>query len=179
MRLSAIVAIDTSGGIGINNKLPWRISEDMAFFRENTTGNKKNAIIMGRKTHESIGFFLSNRENIIMTKNKHYKSPIQKLSTNNINPVIFNEVEDCISYVNKKNFETAWVIGGEEIYKLFLPYIDEIYITHVLKEFQCDAFFPLNDIYRDFKLIDAKRQIVTENNTQKYCEIVFKHFIRQ
>lgn len=179
MKLCAIVAVENSGGIGINNRLPWKISEDMIMFREKTIGNGKNAIIMGRKTHESIGMFLGKRQNIIITRNKTYHSPIQKMSTNNIKPVIFNDIEDCLKYSNEKDFDTVWVIGGEEIYTLFLPYINDIYITQIMKDIKCDAHFPMDWVEDNFSLFNATRKVVNERKTQKFCEIVFKHYNRK
>ena len=179
MKLCAIVAVENSGGIGIKNSLPWKISEDMTMFREITIGNGNNAIIMGRKTHESIGMFLGKRENIIITRNKTYKSPIQKMSTNNVKPVIFNDVEDCLNYTKEKMFDTVWVIGGEEIYSLFLSQLDDIYITHVMKDIDCDAYFPIDCVKDNYSLLSATREIVTDHKDQKLCEIVFKQYSRK
>ena len=70
MKISMIVAMDNDCGIGFDNKLPWSVKEDMKFFRESTKGMGNNAIVMGRKTHESIGMILPKRVNIILTRNK-------------------------------------------------------------------------------------------------------------
>lgn len=179
MKFCAIVAVENSGGIGIKNSLPWKISEDMTMFREKTIGNGNNAIIMGRKTHESIGMLLGKRENIIITRNKTYKSPIQKMSTNNVNPVIFNNVEDCLNYTKEKEFDTVWVIGGEEIYSLFLSQVDDIYITQVIKDIDCDAYFPIQWVEENYSLVNATRKIVADQKEQKLCEIVFKQYSRK
>lgn len=172
--ISLIVAMDKHRGIGFNNELPWKIKEDMAFFREKTRGNKKNAIVMGRKTHESIGMCLSERDNIIMTRNLEYRSPILKCSTNSIQPKIIRDVESCLSLA--KNYETMWIIGGSEIYSLFLPYVDSVYVNEVDDVFECDTFFP--NFEDAFNLSDESELIVTENNSKKECKLRFKYYKR-
>lgn len=175
MTISLIVAMDKNMGIGYKNTLPWNISEDMRFFREKTVGNGNNAVIMGRKTHESIGMFLSKRTNIILTRNYDYFSPIQKTSTNSIQPIIVQTVDKCITLSN--NYENTWIIGGSEIYDLFLPYVDDIYISQIDKGFLCDTHFMLS-FEDNFTLIEETNKIVREKRTQNDCEIVFKYYKR-
>jgi len=137
-----IVATDKVGGIGKNNRLPWSVKEDMRYFRLSTIGKGNNAIVMGRKTHESIGMFLPKRENIIITRNTNYESPILKYSTVHIMPVIKNDVESVIEHCKERKLDTLWVIGGAEIYNLFMDVTDELYLTKIDCEYRCDTFFP-------------------------------------
>jgi len=144
MKINMIVATDNKGGIGKNNSLPWSIKEDMRYFRLSTTGNGKNAIVMGRKTHESIGMLLPKRENIIITRNTKYTSPNLKCSNVDIQPIIKNNVESVIEHCKERNIEILWVIGGAEIYNLFMNVTDELYLTKIDYDYRCDTFFPLN-----------------------------------
>ena len=140
--IKMIVATDNNWGIGYNNFIPWSISEDMKFFRNMTIGKGNNAIVMGRKTHESIGLILSKRENIVLTRNLKYTSPLLKSSTLRKDVVIKQSAVDVIAFCNEKQYDVLWVIGGEDIYREFMDYTNEIYITKIENSFQCDRFFP-------------------------------------
>lgn len=148
-----IVATCNNNGIGINNKLPWpTIKEDMKMFSKLTIGNGNNAIIMGRKTYESIGKPLKNRMNIIL-------SSTLKINENNV--VSMNSINDIFNYCIKKDFEDVWIIGGEKIYSLFinLDIVKEIYQTKIYKDYQCDSFFP--EIKNKYNLKEIKK--ITDN----------------
>ena len=142
MKICLIVATDKEGGIGKNNRLPWSIKEDMKYFRESTIGGGNNAIVMGRKTHESIGMFLPNREHIIMSRNANYQSPILKMSTLNLIPFVKHDVKSAIEHCKTRKIETLWVIGGSQIYNMFMDVIDDIYLTKIDQKYKCDVFFP-------------------------------------
>ena len=127
--ISIVVATDEKGGIGMNNNLMWNIPADLRRFREITTKNQientNNIVIMGSKTYESIGRELPNRANIVLSlKNKCSYS-----------------VEDILDYNERFPEEELFVIGGEQIYKQFLPYTDKIYLTRVRGDFGADRFF--------------------------------------
>jgi len=132
-----IVAFDINRGIGLKNNLPWKIKEDMQKFVNLSKKNGKNAIIMGKNTWLSLSNKpLKNRYNIVLSTT---------LDKNIILPetTIFNNIDDIIKFCNNK-FEEIWIIGGEKIYNLFLEkdLVDEIYITHIEKAYNCDTFFP-------------------------------------
>ena len=137
MKFKLIVAICKGGGIGKNNTLPWKIKEDLNYFSKVTKGNGNNAIIMGRKTFTSIGSKgLHGRDNLILTNSSQY---------NNINNVLyFNDIHSIKEHCREKNYDDAWVIGGETIYKQFLDaqLIDMCSVTFINKPFECDTFFP-------------------------------------
>ena len=134
--ISVIVATDEKGGIGKDNKLMWNIPADLKRFKEITTKNQigisnniKNIVIMGSRTYESIGRELPNRANIVLSlKNK----------------CSYN-VEDILDYNERFPEEEMFVIGGEEIYKQFLPHTDKIYLTKVNGDFGADKFFHFNE----------------------------------
>ena len=129
--LSISVAVAKNNVIGINNTLPWHISEDLKRFKKITSDKK---MIMGRKAFESLPGILPNRKHIIITRNKDFKVDSDMV-----------EIEyDLNSLVEKysKCDEEIFVIGGAEIYEQFLPYIDKIYLTQIEEAFEGDTYFP-------------------------------------
>ena len=148
--LSCIVAIDKNNAIGIENTLPWRLSEDLKFFKELTTGNH---IIMGRKTYDSIGKPLPNRENIIITRQKNYKQN---------HCLIINDFYKIVEFAHNK--EQYFLIGGAEIYQQLFKQCDKLYLTVVDTIIEkADAFFPKIDFY-DWKKISSKQYTKSEKN---------------
>jgi len=127
--LTIIVAADQDNGIGIDNTLPWRLPEDLAHFKRLTTGH---AIIMGRKTFDSIGRPLPNRRNIVVTRNADWRH---------------DGVEAVTSLDAARKLVAAdaqaFIIGGANIYEQSLSFVDEVVLTRVGGKFQCDAFFPV------------------------------------
>ena len=133
MKISLIVAMANNRVIGLNNKMPWHLSADLKKFKKITMGSP---ILMGRKTHESIGKPLSGRTNIILSKNREYRQD---------GCLVFNDLETAL----KKGCESAeeiFVIGGSDLYEAILPIADVIYLTVINKEFQGDTFFPELDL---------------------------------
>jgi dihydrofolate reductase len=128
MRLSIIVAIDKNYLIGRNNTLPWHLPADLAYFKQ-TTWHK--AIIMGRKTYESIGKALPERRNVIISRNTNF---------NATNCEVFSTPEAALKAL--QNEEEVMVIGGASLYEQLLPQTDRIYLTEVQGKFTGDAYFP-------------------------------------
>jgi len=134
MILSAIAAAATNRVIGHNGCLPWSIPEDMEYFKAKTKGH---IIIMGRKTFESFGGkLLPNRLHVILTMQKDFSFP---------GTYVFHEIRQtlrfCSARVSDWNDE-VFVIGGAEIYSLFLPYTKRIYLTEIEEAFEGDTYFP-------------------------------------
>lgn len=144
MNFKIIVATDEKNGIGKNNTLPWSYPEDLKYFSTKTKGNSgySNAVIMGRKTYESIGKPLPNRINYVLSKTKQNQD-----NQDNQNLFFFDNYKSLIKHVNTQKINEIWVIGGEKIYKLFLELdlVSEIYITKIKGNYDCDAFFSLID----------------------------------
>ena len=128
--LSLIVATDAAGGIGIANRLPWRLPPDLAHFKRVTTGHP---IIMGRKTYDSIGRPLPQRRSIVITRNPAWQQTGVESVTSL--PAALALVGD----------DDAFVIGGAEIYRLALPFADRLIVTEIAQRFDCDTFFPVID----------------------------------
>lgn len=114
--------------IGVNNTLPWHLSEDLKHFKSLTTGH---TIIMGRKTYESIGRPLPNRRNIVISRN-------MEASYEGVEVV--HSIENAFSI--SRNDNEVFVIGGSNIYQQALSLVDHLYITEIKKSFSGDAYFP-------------------------------------
>ena len=141
--LSMIAGMAHHRVIGNGNKLPWHLPADLAWFKKTTMGKP---IIMGRKTHESIGIPLPGRQNIIISTNTELR--IEGCD-------VVHSSEAALALV--KDAEEAMVIGGALIYELFLPLADRLYLTQVDAEVEGDAFFP------DFEAA-AKWQVVFQED---------------
>lgn len=132
--LSIIVAISQNNIIGCNNSLLWHIPEDLKIFKAITENHK---IIMGRKTFQSLPKILSNRQHIVLSKDKNFKFIHKDVNIiNNLNEIVNN-------YVNCN--EEVFVIGGGEIYKKLLCYTDKLYISKIKKDFTGNVLFPKLD----------------------------------
>ncbi|MDK2778108.1 MAG: dihydrofolate reductase [Pseudomonadota bacterium] len=141
MKLSLIVALARNHVIGIDNKLPWYLPNDLKYFKQVTMGK---AIIMGRKTYESIGKPLPGRTNIIITRQTDYQPPGR---TDSVNVVAsLQEARDLaenLALINGQ--DEALIIGGAEIYAQALPLVERMYLTEVHAEVDGDAYFPSFD----------------------------------
>lgn len=137
MKLSIIVAAAHNGIIGHNNELPWRLPQDLQYFKATTMGKP---VIMGRKTYESIGKPLPGRTNIVITRQKDWHGAEGVLVSNSINEAIAVAEKTISGLVNPP--EEAMVIGGAEIYREALPLTERIYLTKIEVDVQGDASFP-------------------------------------
>ena len=126
--ISIIVAVAQNGVIGCHNKLIWHISEDLKHFKQITTSHP---VIMGRKTFESIGKTLPNRENVIITRQNDYVVNGAK---------VVNSLTEAINLFDKS--QEIFVIGGGEIYNEAIKIADKIYLTEVYRDYDGDTFFP-------------------------------------
>lgn len=148
MILSHIVAVAANDVIGVQNTLPWDIPEDMKFFRDKTKGK---ALIMGRKTFESVGHPLPQRLNVIVTRQKNYPASGPNVV---VQPDLPSAIEYCKGQVSKYG-EEIFIIGGGEIFKESLPLVDVIYLTRIHKNFPGEIFYPkLNP--KEFDLVEQR-----------------------
>jgi dihydrofolate reductase len=157
MPFSIIVGVHaTNWAIGSANKIPWKCRADMKFFKETTSNvndsTKMNAVIMGRKTFESLQKPLPNRLNVVLTNNL-CKDIFSNNSNNSKNSIVFsNDFDKIIDELElNPNIETFFVIGGENVYKQALqhPKCEKVYLNMVHVECDltgADAFFPEIDL---------------------------------
>lgn len=129
MKLSIIVAMAKHRVIGLNNKMPWHLPADLAWFKKNTLGKP---VVMGRKTFESIGRPLPNRLNIIISR--------QPQQSDHPDVIWLSSIDEAIEYA-KKN-EEVFIIGGGNIYQQILPFVDRLYLTHIDATLMGDTCFP-------------------------------------
>ena len=122
----AIAAMSLNRVIGAGNKIPWHLPEDFNWFKQLTTGN---VIVMGRKTFESIGRPLPNRETIVLSR-----SPVSHPGVRTV-----CDLEELQSLAGERQ---VFVCGGAQIYAQVLPRCSDLYLTLVKREVEGDTFFP-------------------------------------
>ncbi len=127
MTITLIAAMAKNRVIGIDNDLPWKLPDDMAFFVRSTKGK---VVLMGRKTLESFNGPLKNRTNVVLTRQRDYAPE---------GCVIVHSVEEALE---RYSGEDVMVAGGAEIYELLLPYADTILLTEVEATVEGDTRFP-------------------------------------
>lgn len=127
-----IAAVSENNALGKNNELIWHLPNDFKRFKTLTSGHY---IIMGRKTFESFPKPLPNRTHVIITRQKDYLAK---------DCIVVDSIEKALESCPKN--EDVYVIGGGEIYKQSLPFIDKIEITRVHGTFEADTFFPVIDM---------------------------------
>ncbi|GEC95485.1 dihydrofolate reductase [Zoogloea ramigera] len=129
--LALIAACARGGVIGVENRLPWHLPEDMKFFRETTRGKP---VIMGRKTWESLPAAfrpLPGRVNIVVSRNPAFEAR---------GASVVASLEAAVAAAG--DAETAFVIGGAELYRQALPLADRLVLTEIDQPYEGDAFFP-------------------------------------
>ncbi|MFA7095676.1 MAG: type 3 dihydrofolate reductase [Gammaproteobacteria bacterium] len=141
--ISLIVAMDRNRLIGADNGLPWRLPADLKYFKSITMGK---AIIMGRKTYESIGRPLPGRTNIVVTRERGYQAP---------GCIVVHSIDEALA--RPECGDEVMIIGGASFYEQMLPRADRLYVTFIDAEFAGDTYFPAFDL-------DAWREIRREDH---------------
>jgi dihydrofolate reductase len=160
MIVSIVVATGPKKEIGFQNKLLWHIPEDLKNFKKITSGK---VIVMGRKTFESIGKALPNRLNIVLTRDESFKAEGVSIIHD---PLMAFEL--ALNH-NDSDEAELMIIGGEEIYKIYLPYTQKIYLSEVPAfKGEADTFFPE---------INSAEWMTLEK--KDYPEFIFKILTRQ
>ena len=156
MKITLVAAIASNNVIGKENSLPWNIPEDLKRFKQMTSGH---TILMGRKTFDSIGRPLPNRQNIVMTKDENFEREGIK---------VINDFDEALELIKESN-DDIFVIGGSKIYELFEPVANSLAITRILKDFEGDAFFP--DINWDLWQIEKEEKFFDEKSNVE-CKLI-------
>lgn len=153
--MKIIVAADRNWGIGLRNALLVHIPNDMKFFRNETMGK---VIIMGRKTLESFpqGQPLAGRTNIVITRDIDYKVK---------GAVVVHSIEEAMEE-SKKYGQDVYCIGGESIYRQFLPYCDEALVTKIDHSYEADSYFPNLDELPEWEMTQ-------ESEEQTYFDLTY------
>ena len=149
---TAIAAMSENRVIGNGNRIPWHLSEDFRFFKSTTMGHM---LVMGRKTFESIGRPLPGRETIVLSRSGFSHSGVQTIASLDQLPALAGDRQ-------------VFICGGAEIYRQALPLCSDLYLTHVKRAVEGDAFFPpVEDIFEpvetlqdnaDFRIVRYRRR---------------------
>ena len=158
--MNIIVAADKNWAIGKDNRLLVSIPADMKMFRQETTGK---VVVMGRKTLESFpgGLPLKNRTNIVITRNRDYRVK---------DAIVVHSIEEALEEVKKYPSEDVYCIGGDSIYKQFLPYCDTAHVTKIDFAYAADSYFPDLDEMPEW-------EITARSEEQTYFDLEYQ-FVR-
>lgn len=161
MVISMIAALAENRAIGMKGKLPWRLADDLKHFKELTTGKP---VIMGRGTYEAIGRLLPNRTNIIMTNRPNFRVH---------GAVIAHSVEDALGRAAETEADEVMIIGGQQIYQVFLPKADRLYLTEVRTTVDGDAFFPEFDM-SEWREADRQKHAADDRNEHAFSFVTLQ-----
>ncbi|MFE5323482.1 dihydrofolate reductase [Paenibacillus sp. NPDC056579] len=162
MIISFIVAMDERRGIGVNNKLPWHLPADLAFFKRVTTGH---TILMGRKTYESIGRPLPKRRNVVMTRDRGFAAEGCEM---------VHSVEEALErYGSEAESGELFVIGGAEVFRMFMPHADKLYITEIAHTFEADTFLDPVDA-SEWRVLSREKGPRDEKNPYDYEFVIYE-----
>ena len=156
--ITIIAAVSENNVLGKNNKLIWHIPNDLKRFKKLTLGH---SVIMGRKTFESIAKPLPQRKNIILTRNKNYKAK---------GTLIAHNVKEALNFCENDN--QPFIIGGGEIYKLFMNISNKIELTRIHKSYDGDAFFP-EILEEKWKLVNSKKNNFNETKIINFSYLTY------
>ena len=146
MEICLIAAMAHNNVIGKDNTMPWHLKEDLQHFKKVTMGCP---IVMGRKTFDSIGRALPGRENIILTRDKNYQVD---------GVTICHSREDLLEYLKENSIPKVFIIGGSQIYRMFLDVADKLYLTKIDLSVEGDTHFPEFDA-KDYEIIETERGV--------------------
>lgn len=156
--LSLIAAMDENRLIGSNNKLPWHLPADLAFFKHTTLGKP---IIMGRKTFESIGKALPGRRNIVITRDAEFSAEACEVA---------HSIEAAMSLTY--NHDEVMLIGGASLYEQSIAQATRLYITQIHHSFEGDTWFPELKV-NDWKVDNREDFDADHSNVYAYSFIKF------
>jgi dihydrofolate reductase len=148
--INIIVAVDSKSGIADAHGIPWKIETDKAYYRDKI---KDSNVLMGRGVYDELSQPVSSRNNFVITH-------LDKLRPG------FIKIENIDNVINQA--EDLWIIGGENLYKQTLNFVDKIYITRVEGDFGCNKFFPKFE--QDFTLLSSTETYI-ENGIKFRFEI--------
>lgn len=141
LTFTGVVAMAADRAIGLNNTMPWRLSDDLKLFKRLTMGHP---ILMGRKTWQSLGRPLPGRQNIVLTRAADFEAP---------GAIVIQDISELNGL--ELQSDEIMVIGGAQIYELMLPHMQGIYVSEVHGEWDADTYFPpFRDIFPHRELLE-------------------------
>jgi dihydrofolate reductase len=163
MNISLVVAASQNNVIGKDNSLLWSLPNDMKHFKNITWGMP---VLMGRKTFESFKKSLQGRKNIILSRQKGYKPD---------NAIVVDNLRDVELLVKGMDVKELMVIGGGEIYKMYFPKANRIYLTRVDTVIDGDTFFPVIS-EKEWKLVSRVENKADDRHAYDYA---FEEWVRR
>lgn len=163
MIISLIAAIGQKHELGLEGKLLWSLPSDMKHFRDTTRGH---TVIMGRKTFESIGRPLPDRENIVITRDMRYHQPGITIVHSLDEALRYAALEQGKHFEEKQEDTEVFIIGGGELYKESIARANKLYITHVDDSREADTYFP--EIGPEWKIISEEPHEADEKNPHSF-----------
>jgi len=155
-KVSIIAAVAENLAIGKNNRLLWRIPEDLKRFRRLTTGH---TVVMGRKTFESIGRALPERKNIVISRDPDFKPK---------NCLVASSFENALEKGREIEKEEIFIIGGGQVYEQAIKQADKLYLTLVPGNYEADVFFP---DYSVFNKVVRREEFICGDKTCAFVEL--------
>lgn len=164
MIVSIVAAVAENGIIGRGDGLPWRLPADMRHFKELTIGH---AVVMGRKTFDTLPRPLGDRRNVVVTRDPGYQPA---------GADVVHSIEDALQLLSGD--EEVFIAGGGEIYRLALPYATRLYLTVVHAAFDGDTRFP--DLNLDeWKLVESERHEADERHATAFSFVLYERVVEQ
>ncbi len=166
MTFNIVVATDLENGIGLDGKMPWLLKQELAYFKTLTlTSKTRNAVIMGRKTWESLPDSvrpLPGRLNIVLSRHFGNKYPKEVLTAPSL--------EEALNLLNPRTTDQVFVMGGGQLYAEAIrhPSVHTLYLTLIQKKFHCDTWFPN---YKENFVLKA------QSEPQKESDLTYLHQI--
>lgn len=165
IKTAAIVAMAENRVIGRQNQLPWRLPEDLKYFKSLTMGKP---LIMGRLTFESIGRPLPGRSNIVVTRNGAWSHP---------GVLVANDLESAIASARgeakQQGLDEVMIIGGANVYREAMPLLDILYVTEVHTQLEGDAYFPKIDPL-EWLEVNRSESHISEGSGLAYSFVIFQ-----
>ena len=159
MKTIIIAAVSQNNVIGSNNNIPWENKEELKYFKETTINH---AVLMGRKTFESIGKSLPKRFNLVVSRKTH-------ISDKRNNLFYFTSVNKALEFAEKSNIEKTFIVGGSDIYSQMINEVDELFISRMPFEIDGDKYFPkINSNIWKLKVVKELQSFKVE----KYKKII-------
>ena len=161
--MKAIVVVDSNWAIGCDGELLVHLPRDLKFFKRMTLGK---VVVMGRETLESLpgGKPLKDRINFVITRNQSFEASCE----------ICHSLDETIKELSKYKNDDIFIIGGGEIYRQFIPYCDEIFVTKVNGDFQADKYFPDIDKMEEWEIIFDGKLLEEEGVFYKFTRYARK-----
>lgn len=162
--MKAILAIDSKNGLGIGNGLAWSIPEEMAHFREIT---KDKTVLMGRNTYLSFPKPLKGRTHVVFSSERTFKERFeQEMFKHKCCGWVIDNEKELLKFIHSAEGKNAFLIGGKQMYETYLPLCEEIYLSRVKGDHNCDVHlqydFNSHKIVKEIEYDEFTLQILTQ-----------------